>query len=729
MGGGINAYICESCSELTGKNLNTFNMKTLKLLASRAMMSVTTLVVVLSCAKEPMENLKTSSPEKETVTLCLSAPETKTALKDDKTVVWTNGDKLLINRTLYEIKVDADDPSKATVEDVAKADEYFAFYVPCPKNLSTGEVNPQYGYIQNEDGFYHNFRLFDSQNWYSGTFSQYANPMAAYSTDGNLHFYNIGSVVKIGLTGNGEKVSRVRLFSNGGKILAGMMMLTDEQVRTGDLSGMKTNEYYGLSSAVSIFCESSNVILSSTPTWFYFVTAPFEDESGISFTAEDVDGNVFVRTKTDAFSIGRSEIKEMDPLDYKAFAPLKLTTAESAPTSFSVDAVGDDVMSVRYLAMASAAWDSYMNSPSSSWTEQSLASVLINSHECQTKSEKSFKMEFTKAYNSTGNAVPIAASTSYKVIAQYILGNTGMGKCTILDVTTAAPTGVAPTLDVSFQSVTYNELHALLKSSDAAGISLWLFTKARYEELVSSGKSDSEIMKEYGKSLTDEDMESAHAAGCQWDWWNLSQRTDYVLLVVAASSTGMETIVKKEITTEWYLFNQNTTVLETVSTEATFTTNMFRMFNINSLTITPVVLKKVPGMDVFVIEDLFKGNATLAGLGFIEEEGTYLTIIDARDKNAVDIRFDMNKLGIYNSPYKGFNYDLSFGCYATYNPNASQEKYPLGTYDSENNAISIVSLILGNSDGIYGPSSCTLTWPLPDKSVTVENFSKTQAGW
>ena len=705
-------------------------MKTLRLLASRAMMSVTTLVVVLSCAKEPMENLTPSSPEKETVTLRLSAPETKTALKNDKTVVWTNGDKLLINRTLYEITVDADDPSKATVEDVTKADEYFAFYVPCPKNLSTGEVSPQYRYIQYDGVFYHNFRILDSQNWYSGTFSQYANPMAAYSTDGNLHFYNIGSVVKVGLTGNGEKLSRVRLLSNGDKNLAGMMMLTDEQVRTGDLSGMKSNEnYYGLLPTVSIFCESSNVILSSTPTWFYFVTAPFEDESGISFTAEDVDGNVFVRTKTDAFSIGRSEIKEMDPLNYKASAPLKLTAAESAPTSFSVDAVGDDVMSVRYLAMASAAWNSYMNSPSSSWTEQSLASVFINNYECQTKSEKSFKMEFTKAYNSTGNAVPIAASTSYKVIAQYILGSTGIGKCTIIDVTTAAPTGVAPTLDVSFQSVTYNRLHALLKSSDAAGISLWLFTKARYEELVSSGKSDSEIMKEYGNSLTDEDMASAHAAGCQWSWWNLSQGTDYVLLVVAASSTGMETIVKKEIATEWYLFNPNTTVLETVSTEATFTTNMFRMFNVNPLTITPVVLKKVPGMDVFVIENLFKGNTSLAELGFIEEEGTYLTIIDARDKNAVDIRFEMNKLGIYNSPYRGFNYNLGFGCYATYNSDASQEEYPLGTYDSENNAISIVSLILGNSESIYGPSSCTLTWPLPTKSVTVENFSKTQAGW
>ena len=705
-------------------------MKTLKLLASRAMMSVTTLVVVLSCAKEPVENLKPSSPEKETVTLRLSAPETKTALKDDKTVVWTNGDKLVINGSLYDVTVDADDSSKATVEDVTKADEYFAFYVPCPKNPSTDEVNPQYWNLQEEDGLCHYFSIPYSQNWYSGTFSQYANPMAAYSTDGNLHFCNIGSVVKVGLTGNGEKVSRVRLFSNGGKKLAGIMMLTNEQLRTGNLSGMKPNERnYVLSSTVSIVCESNDVILSSTPTWFYFVTAPFEDESGISFTAEDVDGNVFVRTKTDAFSIDRSEIKEMNPLDYKASAPLKLTAAESAPTSFSVDAVCDDVMSVRYLAIASAAWDSYMNSPSSSWTEQSLASVFINNHDYQTKSEKSFKMEFTKAYNSTGNAVPIAASTSYKVIAQYILGSTGIGKCTIIDVTTAAPTGVAPTLDVSFQSVTYNQLYALLKSSDAAGISLWLFTKARYEELVSSGKSDSEIMKEYGKSLTDENMASAHAAGCQWGWGRLSQGTDYVLLVVASSSTGMETIVKKEITTEWYLFNQNTTILETVSTEATFTTDMFSIFNVNSLTISPVVLKKVPGMDVFVIEDLFKRNATLAELGFIEEDGTYLTIIDARDKNAVDIRFDVNKLGIYNPKYTGLNYDLGFGCYATYNTNVSQEEYPLGTYDSENNAISIASLILGNPNRIYGVSSCTLTWTSPAKSLTVENFSKTQAGW
>lgn len=709
-------------------------MKTLKFLASRAMMSVTTLVVVLSCAKEPVENLKPSSPEKETVTLHLSAPATKTSLQDDKTVVWTNGDKLVINGSLYEVSVDADDPSKATVEDVTKADEYFAFYVPCPKNPSTGEVNPQYWNLQEEDGLCHYFSIPYSQNWYSGTFSQYANPMAAYSTDGNLHFCNIGSVVKVGLTGNGEKVSRVRLFSNGGKKLAGIMMLTNEQLRTGNLSGMKPNERnYVLSSTVSIVCESNDVILSSTPTWFYFVTAPFEDESGISFTAEDVDGNVFIRTKTDAFSIDRSEIKEMNPLDYKASAPLKLTAAESAPTSFSVDAVCDDAMSVRYLAIASAAWDSYMNS--NPWTEQSLASVFINNHECQTNSGKSFRMEFTKAYNSTGNAVPIAASTSYKVIAQYIFGNTGVGKCTIINVTTAAPTGVAPTLDVSFQSVTYNQLHALLKSGDAAGISLWLFTKARYEELVSSGKSDSEIMKEYGKPLDTEQIAQANTEGCEWNWWDLSPLTDYVILVIATSSTGMETIVRKDVTTDYYIFNPKTTVLEIVSESGVVETNLFQVFNeispaLADMTFSNLTIKKVPGMDVFVIENLFKGNAELQNVSFVDKQGDYMTIIDARDASAVDILYEMNDMGIYNTAYNGFASPLRFGCYATLNTSVSKDDFPLGIYDKAMGKIEFNSLVFGDRvAGLYGPSAFVLTISANNSALSIEDFAKKHGNW
>lgn len=711
-------------------------MKTLKFLASRAMMSVTTLVVVLSCAKEPVENLKPSSPEKETVTLHLSAPATKTSLQDDKTVLWSEGDKVVINHTLYAVTVDPENPAVAIVEGVEKANEYYAVYVKGSESGTEENFGPQYDFYADGGVNWYSVYLYPYQHYFTDTFAPFTNPMVGYSTDTDIKFYNLGSVVKVGLTGNGEAISRVILKANGGRTISGLLKLSEEQIRTKNYSGAVFDAKYNnlMRSFVWLTCDAQQtVVLSSTPTWFYFVTAPFTDEAGISIVVEDTEGNVFTRTKTDAFSIDRSEIKEMDPLDYKASEPLKLTAAESAPTSFSVDAVCDDAMSVRYLAIASAAWDSYMNS--NPWTEQSLASVFINNHECQTNSGKSFRMEFTKAYNSTGNAVPIAASTSYKVIAQYIFGNTGVGKCTIINVTTAAPTGVAPTLDVSFQSVTYNQLQALLKSSDAAGISLWLFTKARYEELVSSGKSDSEIMKEYGKPLDTEQIAQANTEGCEWNWWDLSPLTDYVILVIATSSTGMETIVRKDVTTDYYIFNPKTTVLEIVSESGVVETNLFQVFNeispaLADMTFSNLTIKKVPGMDVFVIENLFKGNAELQNVSFVDKQGDYMTIIDARDASAVDILYEMNDMGIYNTAYNGFASPLRFGCYATLNTSVSKDDFPLGIYDKARGKIEFNSLVLGDRvAGLYGPSAFVLTISANNSALSIEDFAKKHGNW
>lgn len=696
-------------------------MRTLKFYAANAFATALALPMVLSCAKEPVENLIPAHPSIETVTLHLSAQATKTSLQDDKTVLWSEGDKVVINHTLYAVTVDPENPAFAIVDGVEKANEYYAVYVKGSESGTEENFGPQYDFYADSGVNWYSVYLYPYQHYFTDTFAPFTNPMVGYSTDTDIKFYNLGSVVKVGLTGNGEAISRVILKANGGRTISGLLKLSEEQIRAKNYSEAVFDAKYNnlMRSFVWLTCDAQQtVVLSSTPIWFYFVTVPFTDEAGISIVVEDTEGNVFTRTKTDAFSIGRSEIKEMDPLEYKASKKIDLTPGEPSPVSISVNASTGEELSVRYVAVFSSVWENLRNS---GWEEQKLASAFLSETVSQTHDGGDFVMNFETARNTTGNMVAIAAETSYKVIAQYCSDGMGVGTCAILDVTTSAAIGSAPALDVAIESFTYNEIHARI-TSDAPNVSVWLFAKEMYNSM---GKSDSEIMKEYGKPLDTEQIAQANAGGCEWNWWNLSPLTDYVILVIATSSTGMETIVKKEIATEWYLFNPNTTVLETVSTEATFSTNMFG----NPLTITPIVLKKVPGMDVFVIENLFKGNTALAELGFIEEEGTYLTIIDARDKNAVDISFDMNKLGIYNSTYLGFNYDLSFGCYATYNTNVSQEDYPLGTYDSENNAISIVSLILGNPDRIYGMSSCTLTWPLPTKSMTVENFSKTQAGW
>ena len=706
-------------------------MKTLKLLASRAMMSVTTLVVVLSCAKEPVENLKPSSPEKETVTLRLSAPATKTSLQDDKIVLWSEGDKVVINHTLYAVTVDPENPAVAIVEDVKKANEYYAVYVKGSESGTEENFGPQYDFYEDGGVNWYSVYLYPYQHYFTDTFAPFTNPMVGYSTDTDIKFYNLGSVVKVGLTGNGEAISRVILKANGGRTISGLLKLSEEQIRTKNYPGAvfdaKYNNY--MRSFVWLTCDAQQAaVLSSTPTWFYFVTAPFTDETGISIVVEDTEGNVFTRTKTDAFSVGRSEIKEMEPLEYKASKKIDLTIGEPSPVSISVNASTGEGLSVRYIAVFSSVWEDLRNS---GWEEQKLASEFLSETVSQTHDGGDFVMNFETARNTTGNMVAIAAETSYKVIAQYCSDGVGVGMCAILDVTTSAATGSAPALDVAIESFTYNEVYARI-TSDAPNVSVWLFTKEKYDSM---GKSDSEIMKEYGKPLDTEQIAQANAGGCEWNWWKLSPLTDYVILVIATSSTGMETIVRKDITTDYYIFNPKTTVLETVSVSGVVETNLFRPFSeispaLTNMTFRNLTIKKVPGMDVFVIENLFKGNAELQNVSFVDKQGDYMTIIDARDASAVDILYEMNDMGIYNTAYTGLASPLRFGCYATLNTSVSKDDYPLGVYDKAMGKIEFNSLVFGDGvAGLYGPSAFVLTISANNSALSIEDFSKKHGNW
>ena len=101
---------------------------TKKITAGSIFAALTLLFSMVSCEKQPVENDATT--EVETVTIHLNAPETKTALVDDKSVILSSGDKIVINRKTYDVTVNPDNPSVATVENVVKADEYYALYVP-----------------------------------------------------------------------------------------------------------------------------------------------------------------------------------------------------------------------------------------------------------------------------------------------------------------------------------------------------------------------------------------------------------------------------------------------------------------------------------------------------------------------------------------------------------------------------------------------------------------------
>lgn len=678
------------------------------------------LVSMISCDNTKEENIK---PVKETVSIHLNAPETKTGLVNDQTVVWTNGDRVLINKKTYEVTVDTDNPASATVENVTKADEYYAVFVPHYKNAAN-ELIPDYMY---HDNAYH-LPILQFSQFSQGTFDQYANPMVAYGTDTNLHFYNIGSVIKVGLTGNGETIESLNLISNGSTNISGLIKVTDEQIRTCDFSSVTVDEDYSnyLYDNSAITCEGANVVLSSSPTWFYFVTAPFTDESGISLLVKDIDDNIFIKTKTDAFSCKRSEVKEMSVLDYKAAAPITLTGGEHKSNSISVSANGENTISIRYIAVTQSTWDEYVKS----YKEEAANIIMVSFATIETSVGPS-TFELTKAYNSTKNLVAITAGTAYKVIAQYNIKNYAIGKCAVIDAVTPAAEGPAPTLEVEGLSSSSDRIYAHLKT-DGASASIWLFEKTAYEALQSEGKSDSDIMNNYGKALTESELAAANADGCQWSWQNLWCKTDYVILFKAVSAEGKDAVIKKTVSTTYHIFDPTITVLETVSTTGTVVTDMFDNFEdeapeLKNFTIKNLTIKKIPSMDVFVIDNLFKGRPALQTAGFKELDGNFSTIIDARNPSSVDIRLTANRIGIYHPKYLGLGENFAFGCYASY-ADVSEADFPLGIYDQSSGQIDFSSIVSGDGTRVYGIFNFRLILNGAD-SFSIESFTKSKTSW
>ena len=424
-------------------------MKTLKFLASSALTAFAALVMAMSCTKEPVENLIPTEPSVETVTLHLSAPTTKTTLQDDKTVLWSDGDRVMINHTVYNVLVDPEDPAVATVENVKKADEYIALSV-YRYRTGTGENQTWQSFMDFRAPYYYTC-LPQSQPWSQNSFYAYANPIVAYSKDTNLSFKNLNAVIKVGLTGNGEKISAAKLLSNSSLALSGYIKISEGDIRDGNLSDYAIDtEIYRRWSYVDVTCPDDGIVLSATPVWFYFSVMPFSDERGFTFVVEDENGSVFSKTKTDAFSVSRGEIMEMEPLEYKSFKNIEMIAGEPSPVSVSVNAKAETAATVRYVAMLASAWDDLMGS--SDWTEQTLAKAILNTYECQYGRGGDFVMNFADAYNRKGYAMAIVAETSYKIIAQYSAVNMGVGNCSVFDVTTSAATGEAPALDVSITS-------------------------------------------------------------------------------------------------------------------------------------------------------------------------------------------------------------------------------------------------------------------------------------
>ena len=168
-------------------------MKTYDILKNIALAAVI-MAVSVQCAKEEIE--PDSRPSGNTVTLTLKSPsadDTKTWLGDQGQVFWSENDQIYINDSWYTVVPDPDDPSVATVEGVTESESYMAFY---PNYYYSGGMS--YGI---------NIPYYQQYAWdYQ---DMQANPMAGYTESGELDMYNLGAIIRIGVTGNGEQLDRL----------------------------------------------------------------------------------------------------------------------------------------------------------------------------------------------------------------------------------------------------------------------------------------------------------------------------------------------------------------------------------------------------------------------------------------------------------------------------------------------------------------------------------------
>lgn len=216
-----------------------------------------------SCTKDMAEN----TIEKEVVSFSCSVESiqdlsSRTAL-EGKSVVWNVGDEISVLSTSsndrFTVKsVDPSNKSKAVFSGMLTKGQarYYAFY---PFSTS----------IRIDDGCLL-FNLPQVQNYAKDTFAAGMFPMlATFSYAGDpLSFCNILGVLKLNITGNGAKVSRIVLQDRGGEPLAGdASLLINEKMCTEDQTLVLSNA----SNTIVMDCTSSDVILSSTPVTFHFV--------------------------------------------------------------------------------------------------------------------------------------------------------------------------------------------------------------------------------------------------------------------------------------------------------------------------------------------------------------------------------------------------------------------------------------------------------------------------
>lgn len=275
----------------------------------------TVAVLSLTGCQEEIFNESVGSDNYYTATEGFSS-DTKTALGQGLSVVWSSGDQIAVFEgssvgKAYQV-VDAAVGS-GTGEFTLVEDLYTDATAEVPNNtIAIYPFSKDLSFTSGNNGNYiiEGITFPAVQKHIAGSFSDEAFPMAAICENGSksLSFKNIGGVLKLSLTGS-YSVSQITLTGNSGEFLSGSATVT---LGSDGIPSVTMSAEASIS--VSLVCDPAVQLDPEKETEFYISIPPTEFEAGFSVKVTDSEFHQTIKTTDKQNITERSSVLAMPEL-------------------------------------------------------------------------------------------------------------------------------------------------------------------------------------------------------------------------------------------------------------------------------------------------------------------------------------------------------------------------------------------------------------------------------
>lgn len=508
-------------------------------------------MAAIQCSKvdEPAPPQTEQKAETVTLTLYGGSPDSKTYLGEDgQSVLWSEGDVVMINGMNYNIQIDPDNPTTATVEGVIASDEYFASY------------SDYYGQYDESRYIiiYNNYQLYGGDN----SFGQWANSMVAYSTDENLYFQNVGGLLHFSITGeSANTLKSIFLSSNDGAYIAGGISIPLEDLRNGTLQDsydIMDDGWYQIDNTISI--DNIYTQLGSEPHDFYFAVPARTYAEGITLIMEDADGNVGIQTTRNSIEVLRNEIRTVETFAFTPAQDIVLEDYAAGATSISASVSAAEGLGVKAAVMPVSEWEKFGEDEESgilAWRN------ILDYTEICTCTDGTAQFTLDQAYNSSGWGQNIMAGTEYVLAVSYCnAAGKSIGSISEYRLMTAEASGTEPVIKDFIGNGTFyeggnydNGLAFTLFTEDAAGITI-IAKPTSYFNVLESTFSTQEIIAQYGEILVDNLVAEANSeTGCQL-WFKdeiIYPGTGYTIMAAVFGEGGKMVTERLDLTADAHI--------------------------------------------------------------------------------------------------------------------------------------------------------------------------------